>query len=96
MRRSVHILTTLTAAALILLPAATAEAAYGRFVFGGGQVVENPSGCVEPHLRPLILHNDTNEYALVYSGPYCTGPVIAVVPPGGHTTQEFGNSVYVA
>ncbi|MFC4010007.1 hypothetical protein ACFOY2_22455 [Nonomuraea purpurea] len=95
MRRSVHALATLTTAALILAPA-TAEAAHGEFIFAGGQVVENPSGCIEPRIRPLILHNNTNEYALVYNGHNCTGQVIAVVPPGGRTTQVLGSSVFVA
>ncbi|MER7212063.1 hypothetical protein [Streptosporangium sp. NPDC000239] len=95
MRRSVHLLAALGAAALTLLPT-TAMAAHGRLVFGGGQVVENPSGCVDARLRPLILRNETNEYALVYSGPNCTGQIVAVVQPGGRTTQEFGSSVFVA
>ncbi|GAA3645750.1 hypothetical protein GCM10022224_005540 [Nonomuraea antimicrobica] len=59
-------------------------------------MIENPSGCVDPRSRPLILHNQTNEYAMVYSGHRCTGRILAVVHPGGRTTQEFGSSVFIA
>ncbi|MFD5438537.1 hypothetical protein ACFWJ4_41120 [Kitasatospora sp. NPDC127067] len=84
------------AAALCLTTATTANAAHGDLIFSPGLVVENPSGCVEAPLLPLILQNRTNEYAIVYSGPNCTGEALTVVPPGGKTTQEFGSSVFVA
>ncbi|MFJ6138025.1 hypothetical protein [Kitasatospora sp. NPDC092286] len=96
MRRAVTVFGALAAAGMMALAVLTsASAAHGTFVFGGGQVVENPSGCVNADIWPLILHNRTNEYAVVYSGPNCTGDVLTVVPPGGRTTQEFGSSVYV-
>ncbi|MPY54245.1 hypothetical protein [Streptomyces acidicola] len=73
-----------------------AFAAQGRLVFAGGQVIQNPSGCYQPNIWPLIVRNETNGYALVYGCSDCSGDVIAVVPPGGSTTQEFGGSVYIA
>lgn len=97
MRRVATMLGTLAAAGMmaIALPG-SASAAHGELIFAGGQVVENPSGCIDAKIRPLILHNRTNEYALVHSGPNCTGDIVAVVPPGGRTTQEFGASVFIA
>ncbi|MCX4870627.1 MULTISPECIES: hypothetical protein [unclassified Streptomyces] len=97
MRRVATMLGTLAAAGMmaIALPG-SASAAQGELIFGGGQVVENPSGCIDARIWPLVLHNRTNEYAMVYSGPNCTGDVLAVVPPGGRTVQEFGASVFIA
>ncbi|MFE7423941.1 hypothetical protein ACF1BP_33460 [Streptomyces sp. NPDC014735] len=97
MRRVVTLFGSLAAAGMVAIASPTsAFAAHGTLVFGGGQVVQNPSGCVNAEIRPLILSNHTNEYALVYGGPNCTGQVLAVVPPGGRTIQEFGSSVFVA
>ncbi|MFE7592224.1 hypothetical protein ACFU6K_22735 [Kitasatospora sp. NPDC057512] len=98
MRRLTTVLGTLAAAGTMALALPnTAFAAHGELIFNPGQtVIENPSGCNNATYRPLIVQNDTNEYALVYDGPDCTGNVIAVVPPGGHTTQEFGSSVFTA
>ncbi|TDC76471.1 hypothetical protein [Streptomyces hainanensis] len=97
MRRVVTALVAVATAGITALTLATpAAAAHGELVFGGGQVVENPSGCVNASISPLILFNRTNEFALVYDGANCTRNVIAVVPPGGQTTREFGVSVFVA
>ncbi|KIQ65598.1 hypothetical protein TR51_17380 [Kitasatospora griseola] len=77
-------------------PPDAASAATGTLFIAPNQTIENPSGCYNAQIFPLILRNETNEYALVYDGSNCTGQVIAVVPPGGSTTQEFGQSVYIA
>lgn len=97
MRRATTALGAVAMAAMMALALpGSASAAHGRLVFGGGQVVENPSGCVNAQVRPLTVRNKTNEYALVYSGRNCSGRVLAVVRPGGQTTREFGSSVFVA
>ncbi|GAA1389713.1 hypothetical protein GCM10009639_17680 [Kitasatospora putterlickiae] len=96
MRRLATVLGTLAAAGTmaIALPT-TALAADGQLLISPNVVIENPSGCYDAPVFPLILRNNTDEYVLVYDGPHCTGHVLAVVPPGGHTTQEFGSSVFV-
>ncbi|GGQ90553.1 hypothetical protein [Kitasatospora griseola] len=97
MRRLATVLGTLaTAATMALALPDAASAATGTLVIAPNQTIENPSGCYNAQIFPLILRNETNEYALVYDGSNCTGQVIAVVPPGGSTTQEFGQSVYIA
>ncbi|MFJ6618588.1 hypothetical protein ACIQOW_13555 [Kitasatospora sp. NPDC091335] len=58
-------------------------------------VIEHPSGCYSAPVYPLVPRNQSDGYALVYDGRNCTGHVIAVVPPGEQTTQEFGSSVFV-
>ncbi|MFE7532572.1 hypothetical protein ACFU7Y_43820 [Kitasatospora sp. NPDC057542] len=96
MRRLATALGTLAAAGAmaIALPNA-AFAARGQLILAPGQFIQNPSGCYNAPIFPLIVQNETNESVRVYDGPNCTGNVIAVVPPGGGTTQEFGSSVYV-
>ncbi|MGX4734684.1 hypothetical protein [Kitasatospora griseola] len=97
MRRLATVLSTLaTAATMALALPDAASAATGTLFIAPNQSIENPSGCYNAQIFPLILRNETNEYALVYDGSNCTGQVIAVVPPGGSTTQEFGQSVYIA
>ncbi|MEU9336504.1 hypothetical protein AB0D49_25580 [Streptomyces sp. NPDC048290] len=97
MRRAMTMLGTLavTAGAMALALPSPAYAAHGRFVLNS-QLFTNPSGCIEARSRPLSLQNQTNEYALVYDRPHCTGKVLAVVAPGGRTNQPSGSSVYVA
>ncbi|MER7212061.1 MULTISPECIES: hypothetical protein [Streptosporangium] len=87
MRRSAHLIAALGAAPTPP-PATTA--------FGGGQVVENPSGCADAYPRPLVPRDETNEYALVHGGPHRTGQAVAVVQPGGRAAREFGTGVHVS
>ncbi|MBO1417867.1 hypothetical protein [Streptomyces sp. FH025] len=96
MRRLATVLGTFAAAGAmaIALPNA-AFAATGQLIFAPGQFIQNPSGCYNAPIFPLIVQNETNKNATVYDGPNCTGNVLATVPPGGGTTQEFGSSVYV-
>ncbi|MFB7909412.1 hypothetical protein ACFC1T_23535 [Kitasatospora sp. NPDC056076] len=84
-----------TAGVMALTLPNTAFAARGELVFAPGEVIKNPSGCYNAPIVPLILENRTDGPARVYDGANCTGRVIAVVPPGGHTTQEFGASVRI-
>ncbi|MFF7455399.1 hypothetical protein [Kitasatospora sp. NPDC008115] len=96
MRRLATVLGTLAAAGTMALALpGTASAANGELLISPNVVIDNPSGCYNAPIFPLIVRNNTDEYALVYNGPNCTGHVIAVVPPGGQTTQEFGSSVFV-
>ncbi|MFF0390071.1 hypothetical protein ACFYS8_15510 [Kitasatospora sp. NPDC004615] len=96
MRRLATVLGTLaTAGTIALTLPGAALAANGTLIIAPNQTINNPSGCYNAQIFPLILRNDTDEYALVYDGPNCTGQVIAVVPPGGSTTQEFGASVFI-
>ncbi|MFC4560956.1 hypothetical protein ACFO4E_03690 [Nocardiopsis mangrovi] len=85
----------LAAAGLVLTSAVPAYAATGTLVLSG-QTIENPSGCYNAQRWPLIVQNDTDEPALIFNAPNCTGAVIQVVPPGGSATSEFGVSVYIA
>lgn len=97
MRRIATVLGALATAGMMALALpASASAAHGTLLLGGGQVVENPSGCINADIWPLTVQNRTNEYAIVYDGPDCSGRVLAVVPPGGRATEEFGASVFVA
>ncbi|MFE6867878.1 hypothetical protein ACFVFS_15080 [Kitasatospora sp. NPDC057692] len=96
MRRLTTVLGALAAAgAMALTLPGTALAATGKLVIAPSTVITDPSGCYNSSIVPLIVFNETDGTALVYSGPNCTGSVIAVVPPGGGTTQEFGSSVFV-
>jgi hypothetical protein len=85
--------------AMALGIASPAFAAHGTLVVPGA-VVENPSGCVNAVLRPLVVRNETNEYALVYEGENCAGRVLEVIPPGGKSSDryasEYGASVFLA
>ncbi|MFJ5924606.1 hypothetical protein ACIQF6_18605 [Kitasatospora sp. NPDC092948] len=97
MRRLATVLGTLAAASTMALALPTAAlAASGTLYIAPNQAIDNPSGCYNGQIFPLVVRNETNEYALIYDGPNCTGQVIAVVPPGGSSTQEFGASVYIA
>ncbi|GAA2375247.1 hypothetical protein MTQ13_04555 [Streptomyces sp. XM4011] len=91
--------TLVTAGALALGAANPALAAHGE-LRAGGKTYTNPSGCLNGGpIRPMTVINNTNEYAIIYDGPNCTGNVLEVVPPGGTSTgfgTEFGASVYVA
>ncbi|MEU7024018.1 hypothetical protein ABZ990_25635 [Streptomyces sp. NPDC046203] len=84
-----------TAGIMTLTLPGTASAAHGRLVIAPNKVIQNPSGCYAAPVFPLTVQNETDEYALVYDGANCTGNAIAIVPPGGRTTQEFGRSVYI-
>ncbi|MET8542100.1 hypothetical protein ABZW03_15790 [Kitasatospora sp. NPDC004799] len=96
MRRLATVLGALAAAGTMALALPHAAfAAHGQLVIAPATIVKDPSGCYNAQVVPLILRNETDESATVYDGANCTGQVIAVVPPGGHTTQEFGSSVYV-
>ncbi|MER7706096.1 hypothetical protein ABTX81_24780 [Kitasatospora sp. NPDC097605] len=96
MRRLATVLGTLAAAGTIALALpGTALAANGQLFIAPNTFIDNPSGCYNAPVVPLVASNNTDEYALVYNGPNCTGYVIAVVPPGGQATQEFGASVFV-
>ncbi|MEU8539004.1 hypothetical protein AB0C52_03225 [Streptomyces sp. NPDC048717] len=96
MRRLATALGALAATALLSLALpGTASAANGQLFIAPDTTIRNPSGCYEAPVFPLILRNQTNASALVHDGANCTGRVIAVVPPGGRTTQEFGRSVSI-
>ncbi|MGA4841353.1 hypothetical protein [Streptomyces sp. G45] len=56
---------------------------------------EDPSGCYDSDRWPLRVGNYTDEVALVFTGPDCTGELIELVAPGEETISEFGASVYV-
>lgn len=95
MRGLVRVLGTLGAGAVIALGMSqSAYAAQGSLTVSGN-TYQNPSGCYSGRYWPLIVQNDTDEYALIYDGQNCTGQVISVVPPGGSETQEFGSSVSI-
>ncbi|GHE75711.1 hypothetical protein GCM10018785_50030 [Streptomyces longispororuber] len=72
----------------------SAYAAEGVLVVGGVAYVD-PSRCYDTDARPLTVDNHTDEVALVFSGPDCTGTLLELVAPGESTVSEFGTSVYV-
>ncbi|MVO85916.1 hypothetical protein GPA10_14410 [Streptomyces sp. p1417] len=59
-------------------------------------VYENPSGCYNGQIWPLIVQNGTDTVAVVHDGPDCSGSVIGEVAPGDTGTFEFGASVSIA
>ncbi|MET2714350.1 hypothetical protein ABXV03_01240 [Streptomyces harbinensis] len=99
MARILSVLGTLAATGALALGVSTpALAAHGQLIVPG-QVFDNPSGCVAGPIWPQIVTNNTNEYAIIYDGPNCTGRVLEVVPPGGQSSglaSEFGQSIWIA
>ncbi len=99
MRRIAAVLSPLAIAGTLAVGISTpAFAAHGQLILPN-QIIDNPSGCVAGRLRPQIVQNNTNEYALIYGGRNCTGEVLEVVAPGSSTSayaSEFGTSIFVA
>ncbi|RFU39725.1 hypothetical protein DZF91_20930 [Actinomadura logoneensis] len=85
----------LVGAGLVVAVPGAASASRGRLVFGGGQVEEDPTGCVNAKLSPLSVRNETDEYVVVYQGSNCEGRVLNVVAPGDTAITTFGFSVQV-
>jgi len=97
MQRAMTALGSLAVAGMTMLALpGSAAAATGELILGGGQVVENPSGCVNAEHLPLDVHNQTDGIAYVYGGRDCTGSVLAILAPGSSAVSAFGVSVYVA
>ncbi|NUS74302.1 MAG: hypothetical protein HOQ05_12985 [Corynebacteriales bacterium] len=83
------------AAGMVAIAApATAQAADGVLVINEEAYI-HPSGCYESDRWPLFVRNHTDELAIVFDDPNCSGPVVEVVPPGDVRISEFGASVYV-
>jgi hypothetical protein len=96
MRRLATALGTLTLAGAIgLALPGTAFAAHGQLFIAPTTVIDNPVGCYNGKGTPLMVGNHTNEYALVYGGPNCTGRVLTVIAPGEGASEDFGQSVFV-
>ncbi|EPH42934.1 hypothetical protein STRAU_4018 [Streptomyces aurantiacus JA 4570] len=72
----------------------SAVAADGVLIVNG-TAYEEPSGCYDSDRWPLSVSNYTDEVALVFSSPGCSGQVIELVNPGDETVSEFGASVYL-
>ena len=83
-----------TAVVLALGASGSAYAADGILVVGGVMYAE-PSGCYDTDVRPLTVENQTDEVAVVFSGPDCTGRLVELVAPGESSVSEFAASVYV-
>ncbi|MFI8928711.1 hypothetical protein ACIG3E_13665 [Streptomyces sp. NPDC053474] len=95
MRRIALALGSLVAAGTLALALpGSALAAEGVLIVGGVEYVD-PEGCYDTDIRPLTVDNHTDEVALVFSGPDCTGALLALVAPGESAVFEFGTSVYV-
>lgn len=84
----------LAAGMLAVATPGSAVAAEGVLVVGGVEYAD-PHGCYDTDQRPLTVGNHTDEIALVFSGPDCTGALLELVPPDTSTVSEFGSSVYV-
>lgn len=96
MRRIATSLGTLAAAGMIALAApCSAQAATGVLLVNGVPY-EDPSGChdVSTLQRPLVVDNGTDETAVVYSGPRCTGSARSVVLADDASTA-YGSSIYI-
>ncbi|MFH8367227.1 hypothetical protein [Streptomyces sp. NPDC018031] len=85
----------IAAAALVVSSSGQAVAANGVLTIVP-RSYENPSGCHNGQINPLIVINQTDQTATVYDGPDCQGEAIGSVPPGGASgTFEFGSSVSI-
>ncbi|MEW2526157.1 hypothetical protein [Streptomyces sp. NPDC047071] len=82
------------AGTLALALPGSALAAEGVLVVGGVAYAD-PDGCYDTESRPLTVDNYTDEVALVFSGPDCTGDLLELVAPDESSVSEFGTSVYV-
>ncbi|QUX27673.1 hypothetical protein KGD83_20570 [Nocardiopsis akebiae] len=70
------------ASAAVRLATATAHAAAGLLTIGWDRY-SDPNGCYyEPHYFPARVVNETDTRAFVFSGPECTGDVVAAIEPG--------------
>ncbi|MFH8514782.1 hypothetical protein ACH4CE_06600 [Streptomyces gelaticus] len=95
MRRALTAFGTLAAVAVLSVSVAqSASAATGDLIVNG-QVHTSPSGCFNSDRWPLSVENRTNELALIFTGPDCSGLPIGVVLPGDSQVSEFGASVFV-
>ncbi|MFF0445124.1 hypothetical protein ACFYT4_01670 [Streptomyces sp. NPDC004609] len=95
MRRIATLLGTLAAATMLAVAVPqSALAAHGDLIING-KVHHDPSGCYSSDRWPLSVENHTDQPALVFDGPDCSGGIVGVVPPGGSTVSEFGGSVLI-
>ncbi|MEU6742694.1 hypothetical protein [Streptosporangium sandarakinum] len=98
MRRVTTTLGALAAAAALALtvsqPAQAAQAAQGALIINGA-VYYDPSGCYGSDVFPLDVENQTDGYAYIWNGPYCTGDVVLVLSPDTAAVVEEGVSVFV-
>lgn len=83
-----------SAGLLALALPGTADAAQGTLRVGF-QNYQNPHGCYDSDIFPLIVTNHTNQPVTVYDGPGCRGNRIGTVRPYGEGVFEFGSSVHI-
>jgi type 1 fimbria pilin len=84
-----------TAAALLALSVPSAAHAANGVLYVNGQSHVKPSGCYFSYNWPLAVANHTDEIALIFDSPDCTGADPDFVYPGERKVFEFGRSVYV-
>ncbi|GAA2678351.1 hypothetical protein GCM10010400_47010 [Streptomyces aculeolatus] len=61
----------------------------------GFDTYQNPSGCYDSKLLPMLVGNQTDRTAVVYNGKGCRGFIVGQVAPGSNGSFEFGQSVYI-
>ena len=83
------------AVALALSSAGSAVAAEGTLTVGLIKYT-NPSGCYTTNVWPMIVVNNTNQTATVFSLPNCQGLPIGQVRPNESRVFEFGTSVSIS
>ncbi|MEO3756046.1 hypothetical protein [Streptomyces sp. B6B3] len=82
------------ACTLTLSLAGFAQAATGTLTIGFQQI-NNPSGCYNSPIVPLIVNNQTDATAIIFDATNCGGYAIGTVAPGQAGTFEFGRSVSI-
>ncbi|PDP88694.1 hypothetical protein CQJ94_02810 [Glycomyces fuscus] len=88
--------TALAASAAVCLATAPAHAATGLLTIGWDRYTD-PNGCYyEPHYFPARVVNETDTRAFVFSGPRCTGDMVATIDPGQTLdVYERDSSVFI-
>ncbi|MFD5322036.1 hypothetical protein [Streptomyces sp. NPDC127098] len=96
MRRVAFLLASVAVAgAMAMTQSTSALAAQGTLTLVP-QTYQNPSGCYNAVISPLIVINNTDQTATVHSSPDCSGDVVGEVAAGGASgTFEFGASVSI-
>ncbi|MEO3872762.1 hypothetical protein ABGB18_28440 [Nonomuraea sp. B12E4] len=95
MSRIVSALGAVVAAGMLITAAPTAAHAANGVLLINGEIFIDPSGCYPSDRWPLEVRNHTDQVALIFDTPDCTGSSPELVFPDQSTISEFGSSVYI-
>ncbi|MFC4562086.1 hypothetical protein ACFO4E_09485 [Nocardiopsis mangrovi] len=95
MRRILAVLASaVLTAALVALTPATAHAARGTLLING-KWYDDPHGCYNAVIWPLLVDNHTNEPVFVLNDSNCRGAILGEVRPKSARAFDHGASLYI-